>query len=79
MFEKQNHQFSVFLIQHTIKNTQRTALINMCVYMIVYGTQVIIVILVGFSSNLGQGASIGKNNEKTENMGEFVFIDYSEI
>lgn len=34
--------------------------------MIVYGTQVIIVILVGFSSNLGQGASIGKNNEKTE-------------
>lgn len=51
----------------------------MCVYMIAYGTQVIIVILVGFSSNLGQGASIGKNNEKTENMGEFVFIDYSEI
>lgn len=79
MFEKQNHQFSVFLIKHTIKNTQRTALINMCVYMLVYGTQVIIVILVGFSSNLGQGASIGKNNEKTENMGEFVFIDYSEI
>lgn len=79
MFEKQNHQFSVFLIKRTIKNTQRTALINMCVYMIVYGTQVIIVILVGFSSNLGQGASIGKNNEKTENMGEFVFIDYSEI
>lgn len=73
MFEKQNHQFSVFLIWHTIKNTQRTALINMCVYMIAYGTQVIIVILVGFSSNLGQGASIGKNNEKTENMGEFVF------
>lgn len=51
----------------------------MCVYMIVYGTQVIMVILVGFSSNLGQGASIGKNNGKTENMGEFVFIDYSEI
>lgn len=79
MFEKQNYQFSVFLIYHTIKNTQRTALINMCVCMIVYGTQVIIVILVGFSSNLGQGASIGKNNGKTENMGEFVFIDYSEI
>lgn len=50
----------------------------MCVYMLVYGTQVIIVILVGFSSNLGQGASIGKNNDETENMGDFVFIDYSE-
>lgn len=47
--------------------------------MLVYGTRVIIVILVGFSSNLGQGASIGKNNDETENMGEFVFIDYSEI
>lgn len=41
----------------------------MCVYMIVYGTQVIIVILVGFSSNLGQGASIGKNNEKNGKYG----------
>lgn len=39
--------------------------------MLVYGTQVIIVILVGFSSNLGQGASIGKNNDETENIVKF--------
>lgn len=47
--------------------------------MLLYGTQVITVILVGFSSNLGLGASIGKNSDETGNMGEFVFIDYSEF